>query len=408
MLTKQVLFVASVLFILLSLRFWAYYKDLPEYKNGQQVELITTLTTEPQVDVGWQRFTVTDKKGREISILTSSALLYHYGDSVFIDGFFTVRNKRYFIYYPKIQIQNSEHNYLSALNLSIKTSAKSLFDTSLSLTSSELLLGIVFGGRQGLPYVFLEKLRVVGVLHVIAASGMNVTFVASALVGLFGKILKRQLVMILSILGVIFYAFLAGFEPSIVRATIMAIMALTASLLGRQYFGLFALFLTAYGMLFYLPANLFDVGFQLSFLSTLGIIWLKPLFPGQNNFLGADIGTTMAAQITTLPVLFATFGQVGLLSILVNALVLWTIPILMIFGALGVVGGMIFFPLGRIFVWLSLPFLLYFEKAVTFFADKSWVLQVGEFSWPFVIGYYLILASVVIFVKRRAKNLSSL
>jgi competence protein ComEC len=202
---------------------------------------------------------------------------------------------------------------------------------------------------------------------------MNVTFMAAALVSLFGKMMKRQYVLALSVPGVNFYAFLAGFELSIVRVTVMTIIALAAGLFGRQYFALLSLLKKGYLMLLYRPTNLSDIGFQLFFLSTFGIIGIKLFLPLQKYFIAEDIGTTLAAQLATFPVLFATFGQYGVLSLLVNAFVLWTIPYLMVFGAVGVVGGLIFVPIGKIFVWLYLPFLLYFESVVSFFGDMDWV-----------------------------------
>ncbi len=402
------LFIVVFLLLLLGLRFWFYYRDMSVYKNGDEARFVTTLAVEPEARGGRQSFVVSDNKGNRISILNGGVLPYHYGDRLFIDGFFTARNKRYFIYYPKIQILNSEHNFLSRVDVYIKTHSKSLFSSSIPPVSSALLMGMVFGGRQGMPAEFTEKLRVVGVIHVIAASGMNVTFVAAALVSFFGRIMKRQYVLLVSMLGIVFYAFLAGFEPSIVRATAMAIIAFGAALFGRQYFALMALLFTGYAMLFYLPSNIFDVGFQLSFLSTLGILGIKPLLPLQKYFLVEDIGTTFAAQLATFPVLFGVFGQYGVLSLVVNACVLWTVPYLMIFGALAVVGGLVFVPLGRFFVWLSFPLLLYFEKTVSFFANLNWVWKIEGLSWHLAVGYYLILLAVILFVRRRSKQVSSL
>jgi hypothetical protein len=76
----------------------------------------------------------------------------------------------------------------------------------------------------------------------------------------------------------------------------------------------------------------------------------------------------------------------------------------MIFGSLAEVGGLVFVPLGRLFAWLSLPFLLYFEKLVSFFADLHWVWRVEEFSWQLILGYYLFLAAIIITIKKIRKE----
>lgn len=238
----KVILIIVFLLLLLGLRFWFYYRDMSEFKNGDKASFTTTLMSEPEIRGGRQSFLVLDNKGTRISILSGGVLPYHYGDRLFIDGFFTVSKKRYFIYYPKIQILKSDHNFLSSFDIYIKTHSKDLLNSSIPPVSSALLMGMVFGGRQGMLAIFTEKLRTVGVIHVIAASGMNVTFVAAALVSLFGRVMKRQYVLIVSILRVLFYAFLAGFEPSIVRATAMAIIAFGAALFGRQYIAFVSLF----------------------------------------------------------------------------------------------------------------------------------------------------------------------
>ena len=378
----KVWLIVFVLLILLFVRLWGYFHNLPVYKNGDRIVLATRLTEQPEIRMGMESFMVTDKFGTRIRVNAAAGQLYNYGDNLLITGTLTIKNQFYSLYYPKVKIVNSEHNYLSQVDVYIKKTSKELFDGSIPMTSSALLMGMVFGGNQGMPKAFMDKLRITGVIHVIAASGMNVTMAAGVFISLLGKILKRQIVLLLSILGVLFYAFLAGFEPSIVRAAIMVAISLGAGFLGRQYLAQFALLLTGYLMLIYRPANLFDIGFQLSFLSTWGILILKPLMPFQKFFLADDMGTTMAAQLATFPVLFATFGQYGLLSLLVNICVLWTVPFLMIFGAIGAIGGMVFVPLGKLFVWISLPFLMYFERVVSFFADLNWVWRVDSLTWP--------------------------
>src|SRR6185312_6794584 len=116
-----------------------------------------------------------------------------------------------------------------------------------------------------------------GVLHVIAASGMNVTFVSAALLFSLGLFLNRRNALLFGSLGIIFYLFLVGLQPSILRASIMGLLAFGAGLLGRQHIGIFALFVSGYVLLLWQPNFLFDVGFQLSFMATCGIMFMKPL-----------------------------------------------------------------------------------------------------------------------------------
>lgn len=146
-------------------------------------------------------------------------------------------------------------------------------------------------------------------------------------------------------------------------------------------------------MLFVSPKFLFDIGFQLSFLSTLGILFIPEVFTKAKNAISEDFLTTFSAQIATLPILLSAFGSYSVLSILVNVLVLWTIPFLMALGAIAALISFVFEPLARLFLYLCLPFLLYFEKTATFFTRFEFNLAVETISWQFIVSYYLFLAS---------------
>lgn len=405
----KTIIISIVLMLLLGMRFMLYYQNQKSFKDGQKLEFKTRLTEEPQVIYGHQQFRVKPGNGERITIITGLNPVYQYGDSIRVSG--TVSQKYYkgrkliSIKDPSLQVDNTDHNFITGAATYIRRKSKTIYENNLSPSSSSLLIGIVFGGNQGMPQKFLTQLRNSGVIHVIAASGMNVTFVATALVSILGIIFKRQIALTIAIFGILFYAFLAGFEPSIMRATIMSILAITGTLLGRQNYAVIFVFITGFVMLFISPFLIIDVGFQLSILATLGILIIKPLFPQGKNILIDDLTTTISAQITTLPVLLSVFGSYGILSILVNALVLWTVPILMILGVLALVFGIIFESLGKIFLFLSEPILFFFEKVVGYFGNLGWTLTVPSISGAVWIGYYFLLFAAIFLIKqKRAKN----
>ena len=215
--------------------------------------------------------------------------------------------------------------------------------------------------------------------------------------------------MILSDLGILFYAFLAGFEPSIVRAAIMGILVFMAQLTGRQNSAFLGLFSAGFIMLFVNPSLIFDIGFQLSFMATLGLIYIRPIFFRKKNLkklieksvVGEDVATTISAQIATLPILLANFGSFSFSSILVNALVLWTVPVIMIIGGISALLGLIFAPIGQILAYISIPFLLYFETVVDFFGARSSQLTIDHLPLTIFFGYYLILFSIILRLRKR-------
>ena len=116
----------------------------------------------------------------------------------------------------------------------------------------------------------------------------------------------------------------------------------------------------------------------------------------EKSIIGGEVATTIAAQIATLPILLANFGTYSLWSVAVNGLLLWTIPMLMIIGGLGMALGFVFLPLGTLVLYFSLPFLLYFEKIVNVFAQMPGQFKIESLSWQIAVGYYGILAGLII------------
>lgn len=370
------------------------------------------LTDDPEVKNGRLYFQTKGDNNQRVYVTTGLEPQLKYGDKVRISG--KLHKKIYDDYvlftmnFPDIQILENDQNFITQLATAIRRKADNIYQKSLPPASAGLLSGIVLGGNRNLPDKLLDDLRVSGVTHVIAASGMNVTFVASFLMGLFGMFLRRQIAITIAILGIFFYALIAGFEPSIARASIMGGIVFSARLLGKQSFALLSLALTAFAMLIFDPSFIEDVGFQLSVTATAGIVLIKPILDGGFGRLGRlgqwgreDIGTTLAAQITALPILLGVFGTFNFVSILVNALVLWTIPILMVIGGLGLIAGTIFEPLGRLILLFAAPILFYFEKTVGFFGKIDWSISVQYLSISVWGGYYLILAGGIVFMNKK-------
>jgi competence protein ComEC len=395
------------------LRSFFYFSQTSDLKNGQKLEFNSRLTEEPQVVNGRAQFTLKTNENARIRIITGMNPQLYYGDSLHISGNIRSSEKNghtfFTMLFPNVQIVKNDQNILLRFAGYFRQRAGELYKDSLPPVSSSLLMGIVLGGDQNMPKKFLEELRISGVVHVIAASGMNVTFVAGALMSVLGAILRRQIALTIAIFGIAFYTLLAGLEPSIVRAAIMSIIAFSASLLGRQNFAINSLFLTGFLMLIYSPILIHDIGFQLSFLATLGILTIKPMLDSLfkkggaiGKLFGDDIGTTVSAQITTLPILLAVFGQYGLFSILVNALVLWTVPILMIIGSVGLLVGLIFEPLGKIVLIFSIPILIYFEKLISYFGNLGFVLNIPKLSGAVWIGYYFLLLALVLYRHKKS------
>jgi competence protein ComEC len=411
---KYYLFLLFLISALLFIRFYTFYGSLPELIDGQAVIVRTKIINEPEIEGKFQRFSITVKSHR-IFITTVKYPIYRYGEFLVIRGKVKVSEKEgrvfYSLVFPEIHTLKNNANVIMRMSLFIRERAINVFESVLSPIHSALLLGIVFGIKQNMPDEFLDILRDGGVIHVIAASGMNVSMVAGSLFFIFQRFLRRRIALLVSMVGLLIYVCIAGFEASIIRAALMSSIAFAAGITGRKRLPIYTLFITGIVMLFINPSYITDVGFQLSFLATLGILTLKPMLDRllkQADRLGSirdDLNTTLAATLATVPILLTNFGAVNLLSIFINILVLWTIPFLMIIGGISILLGLFFTQLGQIVTYLTLPLLMYFELVVRYFDRFKIPLMIDNSSPILWIGYYLILAAFIIFMGKKRKVL---
>ncbi|MDO8658852.1 MAG: ComEC/Rec2 family competence protein [Candidatus Levybacteria bacterium] len=425
----KIAIILGIMIIALSLRFLLFYQNNIVYKDNQNISFKTTLLSEPKIFSRYQKISADLESGDKISLIIPRYPEYHYGQTLYVSGALRAKNTVKAIsqkqllpkkekivlsmYFPKTELVVNSNNFsfkliepVLAVTSFIRQDIISLFGKTLPPSESGLFLGIVFGIKEEMPKTFTDSLRITGVMHVIAASGMNVTIIGGFLSSIFAFFFKRQIALFASIAGIIFYAILAGLEPSIVRASIMGALVFSSQILGRQSLALYSLSLAGFIMLFISPGLISDIGFQLSFISTLGILYIRPLFQKRGlkiilkkSIIGEDMATTVSAQIAALPILFANFGSYSIISVLVNGLVLWTVPILMVLGGLGAIFGVLLEPVGKIFLYLSLPFLLYFEKLVSFFSVFNAGFNFESVPWQLITGYYAVLISVLLFFR---------
>lgn len=252
---------------------------------------------------------------------------------------------------------------------------------------ASLLSGILVGTKASMPKDFYHSLQKTGTLHIIALSGTNITMLISFFDLLFKPLGKRKS-SLFSIFAIIIFILFVGPSASVVRAGIMGSLNLIAILFGRRNLPLLSLVITALIMVILSPQIIIDIGFQLSFLATLGIMLFAgsskttssfpkyPKFPKFPNFLKpffaflkSELRLTLSAQAFTLPVILFNFHSLSLIAPLTNMLVGWTIPYLMAGGFLIVFFSLLvprslgeggISPISQIFSWPLLPFLNWF------------------------------------------------
>jgi len=277
---------------------------------------------------------------------------------------------------------------------------------------SGYLAGLLLGGSDRLGEKVAEQFRRTGTTHTVAVSGYNITILASVLM-LIGILLGlwRQQAFWLSVIGIVFFVLMIGSPSSAVRAAIMGILILWAAKRGRLANSIRAIIFAAAVMIWFSPLILlYDVGFQLSFLATLGIITIYgPLaekFNVKSDFLELKsiLLVTISAQLGVLGILIYTFEALSPISLLANLLILPLIPLIM-FSGFGVVLISFVLPaLAEVFaraVWTALHFEI---KAIEMLSQISWAsIEIKGVGLAWLIGYYVFLLLLIKHLKSGAK-----
>ena len=386
--------------------FRLYQLPQVEIPQEESVKIAGRVTKQPYLKGSYQIIEM-----KSILILADRFPGYSYGDKLEVSGKFQKEvinpfKSQYISFSPAIRLLKEKESFIDKTNfkrflLKTRGQIEKRIKGFLPEPQASLLLGIVLGVKTQMPENFWQNLRETGTLHLVVASGQNVVMVAGLLINISVWFLKRKWAILIAILGIIVYVLMVGADAPVVRAGLMAIMIFIGQLLGREVNPGRFLCLAAMMMLLIEPLILFDIGFQLSFAATGGLIWFHPLLLkklsvlGRAPILGEGLLVTLSAQLATLPVLLVNFGQFSWLSPLVNALVLPLIPLLMIFGF--VIAFLSFFSnlLGQLLSWFVWPFLTWFVGVVEFFGKFSWInLEIGKIFWGWAVLYYLFLVFI--------------
>lgn len=272
--------------------------------------------------------------------------------------------------------------------------------------NSSLMAGLLYGSKSTLPKEITDNFNRTGVSHIIAVSGFNVTVVVSFLMSVLLLVgLYRQQAFWAAVLGIILFVFFSGATGSVVRAAIMGIIVLLSQYLGRPtQIGNTLIFTVALMALLNPYVLIWDASFQLSFLSTLGLIYLSPLINSRltkfkiPEFILENLSTTLAAIAATLPLILFQFGRLSVVAPLVNVLILWTIPWLMLFGFVALAASFIFFPLGQVAAWITGIGLNYVIMVVNWFGNQTW--SATSLQIPFWVMVLLYIFIIFIYVKK--------
>lgn len=397
--------------------------DISHY-HGQTITFVGKIVDDPQVGLDAEKFTVVvqsldgqTKLSGKILVKTTRYPEYNYGNNLIINGKINSPSGaeassyakylgRFNIYatcdYPQIEVrQEFVGNLVWRWLYQLKHYFLHIADQTMPEPASSLLAGLLLGVSATLPKQILDGFNAAGLTHIIALSGFNISIVAGAVLGLL-RWLPLSLRLAIAIIVIWLFVLLTGAAPSAVRAGLMGMIILSAGLFGRLSDISVSLVLSAALMVIANPKILFgDIGFQLSFLATVGIIYFSPFLINFNKtkftIINNLIVPTLAALIMVTPILMVNFGRVSIIAPLTNVLVVPLVPLAMLLGFWAVVGGMIWPILGSVLGWIAWLPLRLIVAVAEYMKNLSWAsvnLEV-QTGWWFIL-YYLVITGILI------------
>lgn len=315
-------------------------------------------------------------------------------------GYLEARGVTHRVSFAEVAVLSQEHgNPVIATLLTVKGWFLESIEANLPEPQAGLAQGLLLGVKRALGDELEEAFRSTGIIHIVVLSGYNIMLVVAFVLYVLALVLPWRGRMIVGIAAIIGFALMVGLSATVVRASIMAALALVARAFGRTYDVVRALVVAGLVMLLINPYLLvYDTGFQLSFMATLGLILAAPLFEvplgrvpqifKAREFLIA----TLATQLFVWPILLYQIGEFSVVAVPVNVLVLPMVPVAMLATFVLVLVSSVSAVLATPLVWLAYASLTYIVAVPSWFASlpfASFVVPPFPF-WVVIIAYGLL------------------
>jgi competence protein ComEC len=364
---------------------------------GKEVTFSGIVVEEPEISGGRQKLIVfaefilngfaVNEIGGKVLLNTKSFPQYEYGDrlsvscrpqslpaeyvknDIFVSCDFPVLEK----------LETGRGNGFSSFLFKVKRAFIEKVNATTREPHAALLAGILIGARSGLPADLADDFRRAGISHIIALSGYNITVVSAMIINfLIFLRLRRQYAFWFSIAGIFCFVVMTGMSASVVRAGIMGVIVLLSRQLGQITKIRNIIMITFVVMVIIDPLVWKDVGFQLSFAATIGLVclsnrvlkyflWVPERFACREN-----VSSNAAAILATLPITVFYFKKFSLVALAVNFLVLPAIPLIMLLGFVQVILSLISITAAKIFGLSTFILLDYVIRAAHVFAALPW------------------------------------
>ncbi|HOK53758.1 MAG TPA: ComEC/Rec2 family competence protein [Armatimonadota bacterium] len=328
-------------------------------------------------------------------------------------------------------VRQSAGNPVTAAAYMARDRLAETVDTALPADEASVVTGMALGTYTTLPDRLLSNFTRTGTLHLMAASGFNCVVLVIAFNFLLARILKfpKKHVHVILIGILVFYMLMVGTKPSIVRATLMASLLLFGVLINRPADTINLLFAAALIILMINPADIYDIGFQLSFSAVMALVVVFPAIEMSAEAMRVNplparrqaniiiraaawifregwqgLLTTVAATLGTIPLIVYYFNYLSLVSFLANVVVAATVlPIFVIGLLLPVVGSV---PLvGDILAIAGTAITRFSLASINWFGElPNSCIYMPSPGTAGVIGYYILLAAGLWYVRSKFKG----
>jgi len=398
---------------------------------GKEIKFVGKIIEIPEKKNGFYQIKVfSENPSGKILLKIPNFYEFSYGDVIEIEGklkkapsFFEKENIFYEIDFPKIKIlSQNEGNFLKKILFKISSKIQENLSSLFLGEEGEFAKGIILGRGVSLSKQFKEKLNLAGLSHIVALSGFNVSIISHYLFHFLIFFFPRVICFWISLFLIFGFVLMTGALLSCLRAGIMAGIYLFSLKSARQYHPKYSLFLAAFLMVLFNPKLLcFDLGFQLSFLATLGLIYLTPslknfylCFKAKvkkdflrkilenenfNWFLEKFFFPTLAAQIMVFPLILKTFSQFPLIGFLSNLFILPLIPFSMLFSFLLAILKFFSQNLAIFLSFLAFPFFKFQLILIDFFSKFPPIKFPKEISLILCVFFYLLILKIF-FIKK--------
>ena len=408
-----------------------YYEGIFEnkYKNikeDDEISIIGTIVSDPQEKEYKTKYILkidtinSDKKYKNTKVILYTKKekeTLKYGDKIELVGNFKLAQERrnpggfdYRFYlktkkiYGIVTTKNTKklkENNANIISMIANKTANVIKNQSKKLLKNReacLLIGLLIGDTDEIDEETKEDFRNSNLTHMLAVSGLHVSYVLLGVNYIITKVkIHKKLSKIIVMLLILFFILVTGATPSVLRAGTMTIYLIIGCIFYRRISVFSSLNLSLLVIIIMNPYCLFDVGLQLSYAGTIGIVYLYPIIKEKIYNKANSILITISANIVIIPIMLYNFNTISLTFFISNLLAGPIIGIIIILGFSIIIISLIFFPIANIFSKiLNLLIILFLNTAKACANLPLSKIFIITPTLKFIFLYYCLLAFIIV------------